>query len=314
MRPPHLALALGVFFAWGLNMIAVPVFVTHVPPLFGSALRFAVLALLVLPFVPRPVGKWRPVLLLAAALGTGHFGLLFIAFSQTANFAPLAVALQLYVPFSAILAWSIDKDRMGPWRLLGASLAFGGVVVMGTGPGILEAPLGLILTIAAAFMFSVAALITKRTHGVGALSVYGWMGLFAVPQLLALSWMLEDGQIAAVLTAPWDIWVSFAYIVLAASLFGHVSWTWLLQTYPVSTIVPLSPLAPLFGALASVWWFGEAVEWQLVLGGAATFAGVGVVLWRQARQAPETICETLPASGAAVVVLPGRDAPLMDRP
>jgi len=58
MRLSHLALAILVCFAWGLNAVAAKVGVTYIPPVFFTALRYIVVLVCFLPWLKPVPGKW----------------------------------------------------------------------------------------------------------------------------------------------------------------------------------------------------------------------------------------------------------------
>jgi len=66
----------------------------------------------------------------------------------------------------------------------------------------------------------------------------------------------------------------------------YAIWYRLLRLYPVNQIMPVTLLCPVLGVLAGVVLLGETLTWPAVIGGAATLAGVGIImLWRPAAPA-----------------------------
>ena len=58
MKPQHLAMMLLVQLIWGVNFVAAKIGLAHFESLFFLALRFSLVALLLLPFVVALVGLW----------------------------------------------------------------------------------------------------------------------------------------------------------------------------------------------------------------------------------------------------------------
>lgn len=73
MKPVHILMALMVAVIWGANFVAAKLAATAVPPLFLVAMRFAVLTVLLVPFVPWPRAQWRGVLGISMTLGRLSF-------------------------------------------------------------------------------------------------------------------------------------------------------------------------------------------------------------------------------------------------
>ena len=122
MRPLDGAAALAVIVIWGLNFVVGKIGVAQIPPLLLMAVRFALVAALLAPFL-RPLGRsWGLVIAISVVLGGLHFGLMFSGL-QGVDAGPAAIAIQLTAPFSAILAAVYYRERMGRWQLLGMGVA-----------------------------------------------------------------------------------------------------------------------------------------------------------------------------------------------
>ena len=134
MKPGDLLLALLANAAWSVNFLAGKAGVEHFPPLLFSALRFTVLLLLLLPWLRWQPGKMRQVLQISGVLGVLHFSLIFIGLDASGDIASVAIAAQLYVPFSALLAVVWLGERLDRRRVAGITAAFAGVLVIGLDP------------------------------------------------------------------------------------------------------------------------------------------------------------------------------------
>ena len=72
-------LGLTVVVLWGLNFLAIRVGLDHFPPFFFAALRFLVIAVPVVLFVPRPKVPLKWLLLYGFGFGFLQFAFLFAA-------------------------------------------------------------------------------------------------------------------------------------------------------------------------------------------------------------------------------------------
>lgn len=287
VRPFHIVLFVGVMLIWGLNFAVVKIALLQLPPLLLVALRFALVALLLLPFVPRPHGRWREVMLISFTLGFLHFALMFTGLAGI-DASTAAIAIQLQVPFSAILAAFVFGDKPGWRRLLGMAIAFGGVALIAGEPRLGGQYGALALVLSAAMCWSVANIQIKRLEGVSGMTLNAWMAIFATPQLLLGSLILEEGQWAALTTADWSIALAILYQSVAVVVIGYSTWTWLLRQYDINQAMPFTLLVPPIGVLAGIVFLGESLTWALVVGGLLTIAGVAIILIRRPRTtAPE---------------------------
>ena len=103
--------------AWAFNFIAGKAGVTHFQPFLFTALRFAALLLALLPFLRWLPGRMRQILSIALVMGIVHFALVFLGLGASGDVSSVAIASQLYVPVSALLAlvWlgeTLDRRRL----------------------------------------------------------------------------------------------------------------------------------------------------------------------------------------------------------
>ncbi|MGE5504520.1 MAG: EamA family transporter, partial [Actinomycetota bacterium] len=116
LPPSDIAAALAVVVIWGLNFVAGKLALAQLPPLLVTGIRFVGVAVVLAPLF-RPRRDQLPgLVLLAALLGVGHFGLLFVGLDGL-DAAAAAVLVQLGVPFSVLLAWVWFGDRPDNRRL-----------------------------------------------------------------------------------------------------------------------------------------------------------------------------------------------------
>ena len=278
------ALIIIVMAVWGANFGVSKLGLQELPPLLLVGLRFALTALFLVPFTRLPRDKMLPVLMLSASLGFLHFALMFTGLRQV-DASTAAIAAQIQVPFSALLAAIFFKDRLGWRRALGMALAIAGVGLLAgepqTSSNILY--LGMILT--SSMIWAVAAIQMKQLADVDALTLNGWMALFAAPQLLIGSWLLEDGQLEAIAGAAWKGWGAVAYMAVVVTIFGYGIWMKMLSRYQVNQVMPFTLLAPVFGVVAGIVMLGEGLTLLKLLGGAITICGVAIITIRRPQQA-----------------------------
>lgn len=276
MRAKDIMLAIAVPFLWGSNFVAVKLAILDFSPMFLVALRFALVAALMLPFVNAPSLRQVPAVVAVSMTLCGlHFGLMFTGLERiTASTA--AIANQLGVPFSALLAVALFGDRLGWRRFVGIVIAFGGVVTLAGAPDVAGDLLGLALVIGAALAWAIANIIIKHNGPFNPYMLTAWTALLAVPQLALVSIWTEEGQLQSIMTATWVSWTSIAYSVVGSSIFAYTIWSNLLNKNQVSHIVPFTLLVPVFAVISAVLILNEPLTWLLVTGGLITICGVGL--------------------------------------
>ncbi|NET71424.1 MAG: EamA family transporter [Sphaerospermopsis sp. SIO1G2] len=281
MEVKHMMQAVLVAACWGGNFIAAAIVLDVFPPLWLLAVRFAIVAALLLPFFPRPVGRIKDIALLSLLLGTLHFSLMFGSIALGLDVSSAVISSQLGVPFSCLLGSIFFKDTIGRWRAGGMLISFIGVIIIAGSPAITEHYGPFMLACVGALAWAAGNIYIKKFDGANILGVLAWLSLFAFPQLALLSLLFESGQMAMLAHASLEIWAAFAYTVAISTLLAYGLWYRLMQRFPVSQVVPYSLLVPVFGLSFAQWFFAEPLTWQFLLGGAFTVTGVAVIVFRK---------------------------------
>src|ERR1700751_5468609 len=262
MSAIQIVCAVAVPLLWGYQFVAIKVGVMAFPPLFFLALRFAIIALLLIPFVKRPTRQQLgPVAAISLFLGGLNFGLFYVGLGLGSG-SLSAVAYQLATPFTVLLAWPLLAERPSATTSAGVVLAFVGVVVFAAGPGLSANALPLLLVVGAAFAFAVSNVLTKR---------YG-----PFDPLMLMGLLLEHGQLASLITADERGWLALAYTIFIGGIVGFGLWFWLIARCSINRIAPFGLLLPVFALMSSVLFLGDRMTPKLIAGGLLAISGVAI--------------------------------------
>ena len=280
--------ALAVPVVWGYQFVAIKVGVVQFPPLFFLTLRFLAIALLLIPFVKRPIREQvGPIAAISLFLGGLNFGLFYVGLGLGSG-SVSAVAYQLATPFTILLAWPLLAERPSLLTSAGVLLAFSGVVVMAVGPQLSANALPLLLVIGAAFAFATSNVLTKRFGPFDPLMLMGWSSLFTVPQVMLMSLLLEQNQLASLILADGRGWLALAYTIFIGGIFGFGLWFWLIGQCSMARVAPFGLLLPVFAVISSVLFLGDPVTAKLIVGGLLTISGVAVTQVRLSARTTRT--------------------------
>lgn len=290
-------LLVAICGVWGLNVVLTR-WVVHdegVAPVFFAAVRFGLIALLLLPLL-RPVPRdWPMVVAVAICIGAGHFALLFLGLAG-AQASAVSVVGQLGVPFSTLLSVWLLGERIHWRRGLGIVLAFAGVMVIAVDPGSFTLSAGLVFVAGSAFLGALGGVLMKRIAPMPALRLQAWTGAVSALPLLALSLALEPGAAAGYAGAGWTVWLATVFAVVGVSLFGHGSFYALVKRHEISLLAPLTLMTPVFGVVFSVILLGEPMSAKFLLGGAIALGGVLIIVLRPNQRLPDApISDKLPS-------------------
>ena len=288
MKRHHLLAILMIDLIWAVNIVAIKFAVEAIPPLMAVTLRYSIVLLCCTPWA-----RWLPGRMPAIA-GTGviagalFMGLGSLSFSLADNVSALAIAGQVGVPFSLILAVIFYRERIHAIRILGIVLAFAGVATLAFDPRIFDERVGLLLTVAASLCWAVGNLLFRRLQGVFVLTIHFWLAAVSIPVLATASLIFEPGALLDVANVPLHTWGWLAFSAIGASLIGHGGMTWLFQRYPVSTVAPLTLPTPLLGVIVAVLVFGNKITPIMILGGLLTLAGIAIITLRTSQARDRT--------------------------
>ncbi|TDI58708.1 MAG: DMT family transporter [Alphaproteobacteria bacterium] len=288
MAPKHLGLALLVTLLWGYNFVVTKVGVTELPPIFFAAYRYALVAVMLLPWLKPLKGQMKRIVWIALTSGAFHFGLIFVGFSMTDSIGPVAVAVQINVPFMLLLAVVFLGEKIGRIRIAGMVMAFIGVMIVGFDPVAFQSPWALAAVVTGGCMFGISVILMRRLDGGHPLQVQAWIAVISLPFLAAGSFMFESGQFASVVDFGWLGIAVVLYASLGATVIGHGSMFVLLQRYPVTYLMPFMIAPPVLGVFFGIVLNDEAITWKIAIGGLMTLVGVGIIQIREARMVAET--------------------------
>jgi O-acetylserine/cysteine efflux transporter len=273
-------LAALVAVCWGVNFPATVYALEHFPPLFMVALRFALVALPTMLFIPRPKVPLR--WLIGAGLGIGiiQFGFLYLGIAAGMPSGLASLVLQASAPFTVLIAGIWLHEKLSRRQVTGISLAVLGLAVIAAHQAQVAALLPVVLTLCGALGWAIGNICSRQAQAPNPLHLTLWMSVVPPVPVLALSLFVEG---------PAAIWRSLAtvgswhalpavlgllYIVVIATLVGYGIWNTLLARHPSSVVAPFSMLVPVVGVFASWVAFGELIDLVELIAGVAVVLGV----------------------------------------
>jgi O-acetylserine/cysteine efflux transporter len=281
----RLAIA-AIILTWGLNNAAAKVATAELPPMMVGALRFALALAFLAPFLKPPFPWSRRLLAICLLSGPIHFGIIYVAFGLAKSLSPLVVATQLWIPFTALFAWKMLGETMKPPAVAGLVVAFVGVAWMSLDPhGAADLP-AIVLGVFASACWALATVFVRQTPGAKPLQVQALTAVVAAPVLLVMSFGFEDNVVERVRTAAPIAWACVAFAGVVSTIGASALLFWLVQRREAGRVTPYFLLTPLVSCTIGVLFMGDALSPQLVIGAAATMAGVALVAMTAKKTAP----------------------------
>lgn len=279
-----LLLALTVPLIWGLGFTFAKAGLGEFPPLFLMGMRFALTALVLVWFVRVPRSHLRAIFWIALIGATLQYGLTFTGLTRLE--ASLAViVVQLEVPFATLLAAIVFRERPGWQRVIGIAIAFAGVAMIAGQPRLGNQLGPMLLVASGAFIWAVGQIMVKRLGGaVDGFALIAWVGVFAGPQMLLASLLIESGHLAALQAATWVGWGTVIYMALIMTALGYAIWYHVLSKHPVSQVMPVLLLLPVSVVVGSIVILGEKPSLLVLAGGVVVVAGVAMIVLKRDAQ------------------------------
>jgi O-acetylserine/cysteine efflux transporter len=276
-----LALIIVICLVWAFNFIVGARGMQHFSPFMFMVVRFAIVLLLLAPFLRLPpAGQWPRLLGVCLSIGAFHFTALFVALGRSADVSSIVIIQHTYIPMAVVLAVLLLGERTG-WRTLLATLvSFTGVLVIGFDPLVLQQVDVLVITLISALFQALGSIYQRGIRGVGVLNFQAWTAVIALPVMLTASLVTEHNQLEMIRTAQWMDWSTIVYSALLASIVGHGLFFHLVQRHPVTAIMPYLQLIPLFGIVFGILVWGDRPGWRLYIGGAVVLLGILVITLR----------------------------------
>ncbi|UOG91327.1 MAG: DMT family transporter [Candidatus Thiothrix sulfatifontis] len=281
---PYLLLVLTILF-WAGNFNLARAIHADVPPLGLSFWRWAVAALILLPFawsamrgaLPLARTHWRLVLALAT-LGIAGFNSLVYVGLQTTT-ATNGVLLQSVTPITMILlAGLVLHEKSNVWQWLGIGVSLVGVLVIITKAdwqvvqqlAFNRGDMWIVLATLDWSLYTV--LLRKLPNGLKGMPILGFTVSLGALVILPL-YMYESMTFQTMPFTTLSV-ASVAYVAVFPSLLSYMFWNHATQRLGVNRTGQFSHLMPVFGILLATLLLGERLQFYHAIGMILVAAGI----------------------------------------
>jgi O-acetylserine/cysteine efflux transporter len=274
----HILLALLTVAVWGSNFAVIKIGLGVLPPLLFAALRFIWVACPAMLFIKRPEVPWRNLMGYGFLVGSGQFGLLYLAMQINISPGLASLVIQTQVVFTIGLAMALDGEKMKSYQAAAVLLAAAGILLIALKAKAAATPLGLALVLVAAMSWAGGNQIARRSGRINALAFIVWSSPFSVLPLVILSLWFEGWPAISAGLAAADLgtWGAVLWQSAGNTMFGFAAWAWLLARHPAASVSPIALLVPVFGMATSALVLGEPLPgWKI---GAAALVMCGLAL------------------------------------
>lgn len=275
-------MAMLIVLIWGVNFIFIQMALVDIPPLTLAALRFFLVGLPAVFFIPRPRIPFRSLLQYGLLMFAVQFSFLFLGMRLGVSAGLTSMLMQTQVFFTMGMAVLIFKERLSFLKIFGALVAFAGVVMVGLHSGRDFSFLGFVLILCASLSWATGNILVKTMAHTNALALVTWGGLVAFPPLTLMAAIFEGPEMLTWVQRDLHpmTFVAVAYIVYLSTHTAYSLWGRMLRFYSASTVVPFTLLIPIFGFLSSAWVLGEEIQNWKILAGVLVISGLALNLYK----------------------------------
>ena len=273
----EIAALAAIVVIWGINNAAAMIATEVLPPLLMASLRFVIAGLLLVPFLRPPFPNPKTLAVLVLLGGPVHFGLIYVGYWLAEDLSPFVVAQQLWIPFTALVAFLLLGERLKRLAVAGLVVAFLGVAWMTADPRAFRDWLPILIGLVAGLAWAVCTVLARRSTGVPPLKMQALLAWGSAPVLIAGSALFETGQWQAVQRADLLVWACVLWAALVSSVFATALLFWLVQRREAGRVTPYLLATPLVSCAIGVAVLGDVLTPQILAGGAVAMAGVALV-------------------------------------
>lgn len=269
--------SLLVVMIWGLNFSVIKFGLEDLPPIMFSGLRFLIVAIPAVFFIPFPKTSVWNVVGVGLFLGVLKFSFLFVAMKSDASAGISSLLLQAQVVFTVLLSVVLFKETLNRAQVLGIALASAGFCLFFVTANGNVTLTGVTLILCAALFWSVANLMMKRIKNVNLLHFMVWVSLIPPLPLFVISYLTEtQDPLAVLIAASPQAWWSVLYVGYISTLVAFAVWGWLLNHYPSASVTPFALLIPVVGMVSSSVLLDETMSPLEVSGAVLILCGLSV--------------------------------------
>ncbi len=281
---------------WGSTWAFIKLGLRDLPPVTFASIRFIIAVSLLLLIalwrrapLPRTTVEWKVLAITGVLQFAVNYGLIF--WGEKYISSGLAALLQATIPlFGLLLAHRFIPDEPLTLRkLCGITLGLVGVAVIFSDQlslgdiwsvwgsaaiivGALAAAYSNVLVKTDGAKFDISVLVAgQMLCGLVPLLVFG---LIKEGNPLALHWTLSAA-------------VSVLYLALVGSVAAFMLYYWLVRNMDVTNTQLIALITPVVAVLLGVIFLDEKLTWRIAVGGLGIFMGIGLIIWRRRKPAPD---------------------------
>ncbi len=273
--------AITVPLLWGIGFAITKQGMEQFPPMLINGLRWGITGLILIWFFPIPKTYVKKIFLISIVSCTIQYSLTFSGLNII-DASSAILFVQCEVPFGVLIAFVLLKEKPRLQNLLGLIISFLGLIVLSGSPDLEGKYLGVVLVLSGAFTWSLGQVLIKPiSEKINGITLTAWLGIFAGPQLILGSQIIEGNVVNNIISANYKSWLIVLYLAVLMNCLGYSLWYYVLGRYPVQKVIPVMLLLPVTGVITAIIFLGERPDLKVFIGGLIIIFGVGMILFEK---------------------------------
>tara|TARA_B100000700_G_C14854435_1_gene765597 strand:- start:77 stop:946 length:870 start_codon:yes stop_codon:yes gene_type:complete len=271
-------LAISVPFLWGIGFVVTKPGMEQFPPMLINGLRWGLSGIILCWIYPIPRQHLKSIFLVSIVACTIQYSLTFSGLNLI-DASAAVLFVQCEVPFGILIAYFFLKEKIKIKNIFGIIVAFIGLIILSGSPNLEGKLVGVILVLCGAFTWALGQVLIKPiSEKINGVVLTAWIGIFAGPQLIFASQIIEGNVLNNILNANYKSWLIVFYLAILMNGLGYSIWYYVLGKYPVNKILPVMLLLPVTGVITAILFLGENPDIKVLFGGLIIIIGVAMIL------------------------------------
>ncbi|MDP4725111.1 MAG: EamA family transporter [Alphaproteobacteria bacterium] len=275
----HALLAALVAILWGFNFVVIKLGLEEMPQFLFSGLRFTLVAIPLVFFIPRPKTSWWLLIGFGFMQGFLSFACMFKGMNLGITAGLSSIILQTHIVFALVLSHYVLNIKPTKQQIVGVSISVAGMylVALSLDHQMISFSAFSIIILASLF-WAIANLFLKLAGSVNSFGFIVWSSLFAPIPNFICSYYVEGTE--KIITSLQGLtikgYASLFFVIAFATWIAGTVQAYLIKEYSPTVVAPYALLIPIVG-MASSWIFlGDAMSSQTI--GACGVVFIGLVV------------------------------------
>lgn len=288
----HVLLGLSLSVILGMGWVFGKTALDHFPPILVAAFRFGIAAMALRLFFSWPAIPIVYLLLASTMAISVPYSLTYVGL-QDLDVSTTVLLVQLEAPILIVLSAVFLSEVPRKITIVGVSIAVIGVSFVAGKPAIDGQYYAVGIVVASIFAWAIGQMLNRKVGVSGGIELLGALSLLATPQLVLLSFLIEDGHWAQISTASWIGWLQLIYLGVVMTAVGLGIWYYLISKYELHLVAPFLLLVPVVSVIGGITLLDETLDPMTAFGGALIVLGVAITSFRRRNRqdAPATQSE-----------------------